>query len=98
MALRANLTVNELMTLKGEMELEILKCVRRANTYFEEKTGIVVKNIEILMPAQAGHPGMDVLVTLNLDVLDALLIGRKKVDGALEEDCPGQQYIFGSEL
>jgi len=95
--LKENLTVNELMTSKADLEMEIIKHVARATRYFIATTGVPIKSIKILLPSEPQNLGMDAIVTLDLDVLDAVAMNtpaRSNVAG----DAPGQQYIFGSEL
>lgn len=95
--MKENLTVNELMTSKADLEMEIIKHVARAARYFVDTTGVPIKSIKILLPSEPQNLGMDAIVTLDLDVLDAVAMNtpaRSNVAG----DAPGQQYIFGSEL
>lgn len=101
--MKENLTVKELMTLKAELEMDIIKHIANVATEFIEKTGVPIADISIDVPSitslgeRVSELFVDASVVLDLSILDALLMGREKLDNH-KEDTPGQQYIFGSEL
>lgn len=95
--MKENLTVNELMTSKADLEMEIIKHVARAARYFVDTTGVPIKSIKILLPSEPQNLGMDAIVTLDLDALDAVAMNTP-ASSNVAGDTPGQQYIFGSEL
>lgn len=96
--MKENLTVKELMTLKADLEMEIIKHTARATKYFMEKTGIPIKDIKVLLPSEPEDLGMDVIIALDLDVLDAVAMNSPAKKERSATDVAGQQYIFGSEL
>lgn len=97
--MRENLTVNELMQKKTDLEIGLIRYLNQKLSCFVIETGLPIKSVNIVLSQQEIKTNqeavfVDAIVNLDLDVLDAVAMVRPTEN----HDIPGQQYMFGGEL